>query len=151
MDIDKIQRINSLASELRKHNFANSSQDAFQQAEQIEQGGQVSVQETVQESVQEPVREESSEQLDTKRTELLIEMNNKKYEQEFSLLRSALNSLSGELENVKSQLSKLKEQQPKEVQKPLKTEPKKEEPHPRQGNVTPDDVDIQKMLYFGNK
>ena len=35
MDIFKTQKINALASELKKHNFADSSEDAFQQAEQV--------------------------------------------------------------------------------------------------------------------
>jgi hypothetical protein len=68
------------------------------------------------------------------------------------MLKSALNTLAHELESVKSELRKLGESvppKPKEKQVELKTEAK--EVHPRQGNFTPSDVDIQKMFYFGTK
>ncbi len=145
MDVDKIQRINTLTSELRKHNFAASSEDAFQQAEQLyEDAEQVVVEE------KQPAAEQTTH-LEERKAELLIQMNNKKYEQEFSLLRSALNTLAQELETVKTELRKFSEQnpRPKEKQAELKTETK--EVHPRQGNFTPGDVDIQKMFYFGKK
>lgn len=146
MDVFKVQKINNLASDLKRHNFAASSEDAFQQAEQI-------FQENAEESVviEQPV-EQKSDNLSGKRTELLLEMNNKKYEQEFSLLRSALNSLAQEIEILKAELRRLSEQappKPKERQEPLKTETKEE--HPRQGKFVPGDVDIQKMFYFGKK
>ncbi len=146
MDVYKLQRMNALASELRKHNFATSSDDAFQQAEQVyneSASQQVAV-------VEQPIVERSAP-LEEKKVELLLEMNNRKYEQELGLLRSALNSLAQEIEMLKSELRKAVEvsPKPKERQEPLKTETK--EAHPRQGNFTPNDVDIQKMFYFGAK
>ncbi len=145
MDVDKIQRINTLTSELRKHNFANSSEEAYQQAEQLYEDAEQAVVEEKQ-----PLAEQTTH-LEERKAELLIQMNNKKYEQEFSLLRSALNTLAQELETVKTELRKFSEQnpRPKEKQVELKTETK--EAHPRQGNFTPSDVDIQKMFYFGKK
>ncbi|MBW2970187.1 hypothetical protein KY309_03150 [Candidatus Woesearchaeota archaeon] len=146
MDVFKLQRINSLASDLRKHNFAGSSEDAFQQAEQVfEEKQQGAVEEAA------PVVQKSNG-LAERRFELLLEQNNKKYVEEFQVLRSALNSLAQELESLKSELRKLSEQappKPKERQEPLKTEVK--EDHPRQGKFNPSDVDIQKMFYFGKK
>ena len=145
MDIFKTQKINALASELKKHNFADSSEDAFQQAEQVLKESPVQ-QAAVEEK---PVSSVSSDHLAETKLKLMLDMNNKKYSQEISLLRSALGTLAQEVEGLKSQLVKLSEQVPKEKQVPLKTEPKV--PHPRQGNVTPDDVDLRKMFYFGNK
>ena len=145
MDVFKLQKINSLASDLKRHNFAASSEDAFQQAEQV--FGQSSEEQVV---VEQPV-EQKTDNLSERRTELLLDMNNKKYEQEFALLRSALKNLAQELEVLKSELRKFSEQspKPKEKQVELKTEVKEE--HPRQGKFVPGDVDIQKMFYFGNK
>lgn len=147
MDVDKLQRINALASELRKHNFALSSDDAYRQAEQVyEEGSQAQVQ-TIHEPA--PVKEDA---LAERKIQLILDMNNKKFLQEFDLLRSALNTLANELEAVKSEMRKFSEQappKPKERQEPLKTEPK--EDHPRQGKFTSSDVDIQKMFYFGTK
>lgn len=148
MDVFKLQRMNNLAAELRKHNMASSSEDAYQQAEQVfdeRQAPQVSEETQV-------VVEQKVDHLAERRFELVLEQNNRKYEQELGLLRSALNTLANELENLKSELRRLHEQappKPKEQQTPLKTEPK--EDHPRQGKFAPGDVDIQKMFYFGTK
>ena len=84
-----------------------------------------------------------------KKVEIILESNNRKYEQEFSLLRSAMNSLAQEVQMLKDQLSKFSDAQPKERQEARKTETK--EAHPRHGNFSSEDVDIQKMFYFGNK
>jgi len=148
MDVFKLQKMNSLAAELKKHNFASSSEDAFQQAEQIYVDKEVS------EISAEPqvVVQQKSDPLAERRVELILEQNNRKYEQELGLLRSAVNTLANELENLKSELRKVHEQappKPKEQQAPLKTEPKQD--HPRQGKFQPNDVDIQKMFYFGTK
>ena len=147
MDVFKLQRMNSLAAELKKHNFASSSEDAFQQAEQVY------VEKEVSEISAEPqvVVQQKSDPLAERRVELILEQNNRKYEQELGLLRSAVNTLANELENLKSELRRLHVEQPKpkEQQVPLKTEPK--EDHPRQGKFQPNDVDIQKMFYFGTK
>jgi hypothetical protein len=148
MDVFKLQRMNSLAAELKKHNFASSSEDAFQQAEQVYADKAVS------EISAEPqvVVQQKSDPLAERRVELILEQNNRKYEQELGLLRSAVNTLANELESLKSELRKVHEQAPpkiKEQQVPLKTEPK--EDHPRQGKFQPSDVDIQKMFYFGAK
>ena len=145
MDVFKLQKINSLASELKKHNFADSSDSAFQQAEQV-------FDESPQQVVEEkPMVVQKVDALSERRFEMLLEQNNKRYEQEISLLRSALGTLANEIEGLKSELRKLSEQAPKqkERQEPLKTEVKEE--HPRQGKFTPSDVDIQKMFYYGKK
>ncbi len=146
MDVFKLQKINNLAKELRNHNFASSSDSAFQQAEQVfEEGQQVVIEEK-------PAVVQRVDALSERRFEMLLEQNNKRCEQEISLLRSALGSLANELECLKSELRKLSEQappKPKDRQEPLKTEVKEE--HPRQGKFTSSDVDIQKMFYFGSK
>ncbi|VVB80946.1 Uncharacterised protein [uncultured archaeon] len=146
MDVFKLQKINSLAKELRSHNFADSSDSAFQQAEQV---FEPSVQQVVVE--EKPVIAPRIDVLSERKFEMLLEQNNKRYEQEIGLLRSALGTLANEIECLKSELKKMSEQnpKPKEHQEPLKTEVKPE--HPRQGKFTSSDVDIQKMFYFGAK
>ena len=98
------------------------------------------------------VEPQQSDSLATKKVELILEMNNKKYEQELSALRNAVTMLANELEILKSELRKSAEQMPvkvKDKQVELKTEPKAD--HPRQGKFQPSDVDIQKMFYFGTR
>lgn len=149
MDVDKLQRINALASELRKHNFALSSDEAFQQAEQVYEGtgSQVIVE-------QKPMAtSQNQDALSMRRFEMMLEQNNKRYEAEFATYRNAINMLASQLEVLKAELAKFgheeKAERPKEKQVELKTEVK--ESHPRQGNFQPSDVDIQKMFYFGAK
>lgn len=144
MDVFKLQRMNSLAADLKKHNFATSSQDAFQQAEQV-----FTEKEAVVSDEPQVVVQQREDPLASRRFELLLEQNNKKYEQEIGLLRSALNSLAMQLDGLRSELHKVHEAPKKEQQVPLKTEPK--EDHPRHGKFTSNDVDIQKMFYCGKK
>ena len=148
MDVEKLQRINALASELRKHNFALSSDEAYQQAEQVYETG--AVQQVV---VEKPMQVQNSDALAMRRFEMMLEQNNKKYEQEFATYRNAINMLASQLEVLKAELAKTERvaasEKPKEKQAELKTEVK--ESHPRQGNFQPSDVDIQKMFYFGAK
>src|SRR3989338_8308393 len=135
MDVDKLQRINALASELRKHNFALSSDEAFEQAEQVYEGGngtQVIVE-------QKPMQLQNADALSMRRFEMMLEQNNKKYEQEFATYRNAINMLAAQLELLKAELVKSNvernAERPKEKQAELKTEVK--EAHPRQGNFQP--------------
>lgn len=164
MDAMKLQKINALASELRKHNFAMSSEDAFKQAETVYDnnssgGAQVLVMEqhpafTTQQ--QQAPAAPPADEMTSRKIELLIENHSKKYEEEFSVLRGAINQLIGELNSVKAHLAKATvvsssddSGKHKEKQAELKTETK--EDHPRQGKFQPADVDIQKMFYFGAK
>ncbi len=146
MDVDKLQKINALASMLRKHNFASSSEDAFQQAERTFDDD--SAEQTV---VEQKSSIEHNDALIMRKCELMLELNNKKHSQEIDLLRSAITRLAENVDSIRSTISKMNEVSPvpKEKQKVLKTETK--EAHPRQGDFKPDDVDIQKMFYFGKK
>lgn len=159
MNVDNLQKINALASELRKYNFADSSEDAFRQAEQTLNQGErsqtqaavVSESQPVQKPVQEPVQQ-PQDGLVQRQVEILLEQHGRKQQQEVALLRAAVNQLSAELSALKGQLEKLSVQappKPKEKQVELPKEAK--EDHPRQGKFTSNDVDIQKMFYFGNK
>ncbi len=147
MDVFKLQKMNSLAGELKKHNFAGTNDEAYEQAEEVymEAEKEQEVASTGQVIVQ------KVDNLAEKRIELMLESTNTKYEQELHLLRSALGNMSQELETLKTEVKRLTETNPKqkEKQEALKTETK--EAHPRQGNFTSEDVDIKKMFYFGAK
>lgn len=138
-----------MASELRKFNMAESSDDAVKQAQSYFLEGERP--RAVQSA---PIISHSS--LEERRTELLLEIQDKKYQQELSLLRSAINHLASELTQIKIELKRTTEQskileqsKQKERQEILQTQVK--EDHPRQGKFTSADVDIQKLFYFGNK
>ena len=144
MDVEKLQKINALANELKKHNFAAGNDEAFKQAE----------------SVYDPKQQEKKpmqttkieDSLSEKRFEIMLQMNNKRYDNEISMLKSALRQLAEEFTQMKQKIHERpaqRQEPPKPVQKELKTEPKQD--HPKQGKFTSDDVDIQKMFYFGTK
>ncbi|PIN75861.1 hypothetical protein COV18_01630 [Candidatus Woesearchaeota archaeon CG10_big_fil_rev_8_21_14_0_10_37_12] len=146
MDVSNLLKVNSLAQELKKHRFAESSEDAFRQAQEAIEPRKQAM--PLSESMQ---VDRPTAALEIRKVELLLEQNKQYVDQQLSLFRSTINQLIGELNSVRSQLGKFSESHPipKDKQVPLKTEPKVE--HPRQGNFKPEDVDIQKMFYFGNK
>jgi len=92
---------------------------------------------------------------------MLMEQQMKKYEQylaklgettqslvnEVQALKMNHQSLLQEVQQLKSSGVSVQKQQP-ERQKVLDEKPAV---HPRQGNYKPEDVDIQKMFYFGHK
>ncbi|RJQ20747.1 hypothetical protein C4580_03540 [Candidatus Woesearchaeota archaeon] len=153
MDALKLQKINQLASELRKHNFAASSEDAYKQAEGVydeSEGAVVTIRE--EEPAVRTVHMQQTDDLTSRKIELLIEMHNKKYEEEFSVLRNAINQLIGELNSVKAQVAaRALDETPRHKEKQAELKPEVKEDHPRQGKFQPSDVDIQKMFYFGSK
>ena len=107
-----------------------------------------------------------------RRFELMIEMTTKKLQQEVNSIKETLCSMAGDINSLKSQISRLQFQpQIKDVQTTLKNaeivdcRPKEErkeefksgaarnaEPlRPRYGDYKPEDVSIEKFFYFGRK
>jgi hypothetical protein len=163
MNVEKLQKINKLALELRKHNFALSSDDAVEQAEQAlrvtKEIPKVKHSDTIAIQQEDPALD---------KLKILLEMSARKNQQEIQLLKSAIKSLAKELEQIKEKPRAAPQTAPfvespsvtmenkpeaavvlKEHQSQLKTEPR--EAHPRHGNYQPGDIDIKKMFYFGNK
>jgi len=147
MDVDKLRKINNLCMEIRKHNKNIGTDEAFRQAEAI-------------------VKEESVHTIITSPGEAPKTINS--FDNEYTIQLERQNRrLTEELENLRTQVSSLKQQvvevkrsAPIMIQQPveqaqgeqqamLKTQT--QEPHPRQGNWKPSDVSIEKIFYFGNK
>ncbi|GEM_PF-1644136 len=183
MDVETMMKLNALSKELQKHGIAITSTDAVNQARVIVEESPLSEgsqqwldpckrvcsgsqqllelpnaehSEGAQECVfMETMQEQSKPSaLQERRFELLLEMNNHKYDQELSALKLVLSAMSTQLEQMRLELKTLNERQlqsgtPKKLDKQemLKTEVK--EPHPRQGNYKPGDIDMQKMFYYG--
>ncbi len=154
MDVETMMKINALSRELQKHGIAINSVDAVRQARVVVEetpvttGGQecVLMQEVPEQTKPSPLQE--------RRFELLFEMNNRKYDQELNALKTALSSMSTQLEQMRLELKTMNERQLQmpvqkkiDKQEMLKTEVK--EAHPRQGNFTSNDVAIEKVFYFG--
>ena len=152
MDLDQLKKINNLSHELQRHGFTDSSEESYNQAEQIiqivpKQTTSIPAQET------EVVQMTNTDVLEERQFQIQVEQLTKQFNKELDCFRDAINELVREVNTLKEEIHKLKAQpaQPKEKQVLLPTESQPEEPHPRQGNFKPSDVDIQKMFYFGNK
>jgi len=147
MDVEKLRRVNQLSAELRKHNMAATSDDAFSQAEQIVR--QDDVREFLQRAKEseKDVNNPSSDQL----YQIKLERDNRQLAEHIQKLYQEVGHLKAEMEQLKKAppIQQPAEKPKVEQQAVLKTE--KKEPHPRQGDFKPDDVSVEKMFYFGNK
>lgn len=150
IDVEKMKKMNSLVKEFKKHGMNADSTEATNQIK-----GMLYKQAPEQREMQGIHAAESVEgtELIEQKYQLLLEMNNKRFQQEIEALKTALNNLGSELQMLKAELKRVAEQplqKPKEKDKQevLKTVPN--EAHPRQGNYKPEDVSIEKMFYFGN-
>jgi len=178
MDVEKLMKMNAMVKELQKHNCASSREDAVRQAEGIYNPSGNVIEEVVDNSSGALVVEQKIEApaisasapaqtaaatggfgaLEQRRFEMLLESNNKRYDEKISALTNEIVSLrsqlSSQVDGLKMELRNLIDNKAQKIvhvveekQKVLKTEPK--EPHPRQGNFTSDDVSIDKFFYFG--
>lgn len=169
MDLEKMKKMNSLMKELQKHGFAENSTEAYSQTEEMFnkhpqeaeiEGGLVQVEapQTVQvETTQaSPV---NSDYLLQQRFDMQLNDMQRKYDQEAVYNNDLVAALAKEIVDMKRQVELL--QQAKTVKNAVRkvvaeqeqVHFKKEfkEPHPMQGNVTPEDVAVDKIFYFGNK
>jgi chromosome segregation ATPase len=150
MDIDQLRKINQLSHELRKHHMAETSNDAYDQAQQI-----ITITQKSSPPSQETVLVEAApaaDQLAARQFQIELDRATKGFNDELEVMRNALNQIISEVNSLRDELSKIQTAQPpkpKEKQAELKTEEKT--PHARVGNFQPGDVDIQKMFYFGTK
>lgn len=165
-DIEKMKKLNDLAKELQKHNFADDSQAAYKFAEKIyaEKASDIfgssipesnqSEPEVQSESVKVETQKEdsSNNELLERKYQLILEMNNKKFNEELSLLKQQVQDVNSEVERLRLVVRRLEEQgitqKPVEKQETINVVEKKES-HPRQGDFKSSDVPIEKFFYFG--
>lgn len=177
MDVEKLMKMNAMVKELQKHNCASSKEDAVRQAEGLyNPSGEAAVDNcsselVVEQKISAPLAISASAPaqtiastggfgaLEQRRFEMLLESNNKRYDEKIlgmsGEIMSLRSQLSGQIDSIKNELRNLVDNKAQkivhvteETQKILKTEPKV--PHPRQGNFTSDDVSIDKFFYFGS-
>lgn len=144
MDIEEIKRINRMTAELKKHGMAESSVDAYHQA-------RASFEEPQERSQQIIIEQQPTDNITERKFELLIELNNKKFQEALTILSNDIALLAQQLANLKQEVQQNKAsihlEQKQEKQQSLP----KQEAHPRQGMYSPADVSIEKMFYFGKK
>ncbi|RMF54346.1 hypothetical protein D6745_05505 [Candidatus Woesearchaeota archaeon] len=140
-DVNKIIQKNRLAKELKRHGIADDSAQAFSQANEIIGGEKIGL------------TEKNTEKLQNNDRNIIADINSLQRFRESAHAR--MNELSEQISGIKSQLkevldlmSKLeKSNSPKQK---ISEEPKKSAPIDR-NNVSPDDVQIDKIFYYGQK
>ena len=97
-------------------------------------------------------KEEPSPDLQQRKTELVLEMLQKKYDSEINYLKQQIVSLEKELSLFKAKLDSKQDAKP-EVKKPQSSWDNAEPLKPRTGDYKPSDkeVSIEKFFYFGGK
>jgi chromosome segregation ATPase len=148
MDINKVQKLNEMAMNLKKHNVVFSKEDAIKQAESI-YGSEhnYATEEVVQNSEQVDELRKDVRKLTFALRDALNEIND---------LKSQVTKLSRELNDVRvdQQPRKIEEKRVEKVaQQTLKQEEKAKKitsPIDRNG-ISPEDVSIEKFFYFGEK
>jgi len=167
IDIEKLKKMNNLIKDLKHQGFADSSNEALNQASnfynhdlggvvpenkkpQYEEPKQTSQLETPADSPQ-----ISEAYLETK-FQLLLEMNNKKFSEEFNRLHSKISMLNDEVSSLRMELRKteFKQEKPKpKIEEPVQQQQlpvdQKKEDHPRQGKYTSQDVSVEQFFKFG--
>lgn len=165
MDIEALRKLNELTKALQQHGMSISSQDAMTQAEQILH--------PIQEKTRaEPIQTENqtteyTDRLMERKYKLLLEMNNKKFEETITTLKNSIHTLTQDMAKLKTDLTlmEMKKTLIQEQSTPITTTTKieqqqeqtdtqpqqKKETHPRQGNFNPGDISIEKVFYFGHK
>lgn len=169
MDVDRIQKINSLAVELMRKGLATDRENAVIQAEQVYRNtdteGYSSLRETLNEvraeaapkKVAEPNVELSQDQIKD-----ILEKNTKFLVSTIREFKDKVEELGRELESVKTKLryqsiptaKEIIVEAPPQVNRLKPTEPAKIQAtgmHPRSGNYNEQDVSIEKFFYMGSK
>ncbi len=168
-DVEKMKKLNDLAKELQKHNFADDSQEAYKFAEKIyaekandifgspnQEVNQVEPEEHFETVRVEAPKENFSNELLERKYQLILEMNNKRFNEELSSLKQQVQEVNSEVERLRLVVRRLEEQgiqqKPVERQETINIVDKKEVPkenHSRQGDFKSSDVPIEKFFYFG--
>lgn len=166
MDIERVQKINSLALELLKQGLVSDREEAVKQAERImDRGDYSSLQETMSGGKRTDLevagkesglaQDKISEILEKNTTFIVKKM--REFQEQMEKINGEIGNLRNEMSGVKREMNSLKSSG---VTKPSGEEPKRKpvakesggvKDHPRSGNYKEDDVSIEKFFYAGNK
>ena len=148
MDVEEVQKINTLAKELLKHHIASSSDDAFARAESMVKG-------------EAPVANNEDE-VNRELRLIGLKMNSLYSElvslqQEFKLIKDDVSSIKKKIDGIGSERRQF--EQPRVQSQPIENahqqamspEPRKTETRSRTGDFQEKDVEIEKFFYYGNK
>ncbi len=154
MNVDELQKINSLARELLNHKIAANNEEATQKAREMIMGknaAQATIAESAVQKVQPEETRDHGEDINQLKNTLAY-MNN-----DFKTLASEFQNLSKKYETLRQELIEVKRAQSHSVQQSQQTQASQPQQsqgttaRPRTGDLTPEDVAIDKVFYFGQK
>jgi uncharacterized protein (DUF111 family) len=154
VNIEKIKKVNQLSKEFKKHGMAME--------EALEQASDSVHEEEIKEFLQESKEQMNSAKnpSSTEQYIIMLERNNRKIIEEVQKVKEEVTKIMNEFEDIKRKLHEqsVPSQQPvqeeitqKKIEKQAKLTPKKKIKNPRQGDINPEDVSIEKMFYYGKK
>ncbi|MBS3166539.1 hypothetical protein J4444_05435 [Candidatus Woesearchaeota archaeon] len=169
MDVERVQKINSLALDLMRQGLANDREDAVTQAEQIYRSRDNS---EGYPTVKESARFDGSQQhnstesaMPTQKIQEILEQNTKfmvakikEFQEKIAFLENEINTMK-----TKQQVAAVRQQVAQESSAPSQQQERPREQqfasaketasnmHPRSGNYTDQDVSIEKFFYMGHK
>ena len=174
MDVERIQKINTLALDLMKQGLAKTREEAIEQAEKVYDGKTEEyseMRETMDqvEAEKKPEVEEQPENnnprsgLNEDKVTEILEKNTQFLVKTIREFREVMQEMKNEIESLKNKLAykqlpsvgevvskKEPEAQPVQQEQPQQQE-KKQEGRPRSVNFKENEVYIEKFFYMGNK
>ncbi len=166
MDVERIQKINTLALELMRKGLASDRENAVVQAEQIYRNtdtqGYASLRDTLNEVKADaaPKRElQSTTDLSQDQIKDILEKNTKFLVSTIKDFQEKMGNMEKELESLKSKVryqsiptaKELIVDAPQQAQTIQRGKPVESTMHPRSGNYKEADVSIEKFFYMGSK
>ena len=171
MDVEKLQRINTLARELMKHGMAGSMDEAVRMAEEKITGApEVSnIKETMSDDmIAQTQVSQSADNLAPKEQDM-IEL--RKIKSALDSQANTINNMAGKINEMVTEFNRLNEEinrlktiqvpsasaapekkQAKGTQTQFRAQPEeKKEGHARSGNYNSDDVSVEKIFYSGTR
>lgn len=156
-DIEKLKKIAKLSQEMRKHGFATYHDEAVKAAEAVYKDT-IATADTPEQ--RHAALQESKRSMATTNPDF-----EKQISQRLNDIEANLSSVIGKMNEMIKEINTLQQgggsraapreaPREKETQKPLpapEQKPAAQEPHARSGNYTPQDVQIDKIFYYGNK
>lgn len=139
MDINKVQKLNEMAMELKKHNIYNKS-DAISQAERIYGSDNSYVREEImQNSDETDEMRKDVRKLTVAMQRLINDMNELKLKHD-KLEKELNDARVGMASRPRVEAQQKLNNEPRELNKPID-----------RNNVAPSEVSVEKFFYFGNK
>ena len=157
--IEDVQKVNEMAQELLNQGMAKDREDAVKKAQEV-LNKNIQNQQSINSENKVEVTEENK---GLEYYKNMISRTKEQMERQLSVFTQKMNEMIKEINDIKEQLksrgpAKSASEMNVDTEQPIaestqekQTELKKDEPHPKRGNATSEDVSIEKMFYFGNK